>query len=590
MITEVFSSILLMSAAGSVLSLLLLLLKPVTKRIFSPKWQYYIWITVLIVMILPVSFSLPPKPSELTGRHGIQATNEVTDNMTHQEQSEATVVQNVMPKVKTAPDIQIPRNMIFYLSALWILGAILVLTHKIIKYLLFLKVINKNSRADTALKNIRKRLTVRRTKMLDAPLIVGLFKPVLFLPDTEIKEDHLNYILMHELTHYRRHDLLYKWFAMLVSSVHWFNPLVYIVSKQIDEACEISCDFEVAANLSEQGKNSYMEMILDMLLNSENQQRLLTTQMASNKGILKRRFTMIKNMSKSKKYFAITGVCAAIMILCAAVFVSGLYNAKFVNSNKLPYSGDEVTGHKTNFLLIGKDEGERADSILLVSLDKNDNAISTLSIPRNTLIKTDNENIRISELYSAENGSQKTMNIIQDTLSVKVHYYAEVDLNVLEKVVDILGGIDFDVPVKMAYEDPYQNLHIDIDKGMQRLNGEQFRKICQYRIGYREGDIARIQMQQSLIKELIKQTFNSKNMDKAAKIFHQISSSIKTNYSLNDLQKDMKTLANINTADAINQFTLPGENKMTETSFGQLSTYLVNENETSDIVKKYFME
>ena len=103
----------------------------------------------------------------------------------------------------------------------------LLLGYRIAKYMMFLRTIKKYSVPECSLENIPKRLTVRKTELLDAPLIVGLIKPVLYLPQTEIKEEKLDYILLHELTHYRRHDLLYKWFAMLVSSIHWFNPVSY---------------------------------------------------------------------------------------------------------------------------------------------------------------------------------------------------------------------------------------------------------------------------------------------------------------------------------------------------------------------------
>lgn len=62
---EVMQHILLLSAAGSALALVLLCIKPLTKRLFSPKWQYYVWLTVLIVMVLPVKLSLPAEPVQI---------------------------------------------------------------------------------------------------------------------------------------------------------------------------------------------------------------------------------------------------------------------------------------------------------------------------------------------------------------------------------------------------------------------------------------------------------------------------------------------------------------------------------------------
>ena len=179
--------------------------------------------------------------------------------------------------------------------------------------MMFLRTIKKYSVPECSLENIPKRLTVRKTELLDAPLIVGLIKPVLYLPQTEIKEEKLDYILLHELTHYRRHDLLYKWFAMLVSSIHWFNPFVYIVSRQIDEECEVSCDYAVCKTLTEPQKKDYMAMILDFVQTSIRKKRPLTTQMASSKKILKRRFLMMKTKKATSKFVSVLSVVLALV-------------------------------------------------------------------------------------------------------------------------------------------------------------------------------------------------------------------------------------------------------------------------------------
>ncbi len=161
--------------------------------------------------------------------------------------------------------------MFYYLANIWFLGMFAILLSKTVKYNLFLRAIHKNSEVDKSIIGISKHLNVRKTELLDAPLIVGLFKSTLLLSNTEITENDINYILMHELTHYKRGDILYKWFAMIVSSVHWFNPFVYIVSRQIDTECEVSCDFAVTSKLSDNEKNNYMSMILDLLSRSKKQ-------------------------------------------------------------------------------------------------------------------------------------------------------------------------------------------------------------------------------------------------------------------------------------------------------------------------------
>ncbi len=321
---EICKTILFMSAAGSVLALVLLCLKPLTKRLFSPKWQYYIWLTVLIVMVLPIKVSMPAEPIHSTPTEKPQVqTEQSAPAKVQQEQAQPAVLEDLSqgPALRT-PDI--PVNIVRLSGFLWLAVAALLLGYKLVKYMVFLRAIKKYSVIECGLGNIPKRLTVRKTALLDAPLIVGLIKPVLYLPQTERKEEDLNYILLHELTHYRRHDLLYKWFAMLVTSMHWFNPFVYIVSKQMDEECEVSCDYAVCKNLSESQKKDYMEMILDFVQTAILKKRPLTTQMASSKKMLERRFIMIKNKKATSKLISLLSVIVAVAMLSTTVFASGV--------------------------------------------------------------------------------------------------------------------------------------------------------------------------------------------------------------------------------------------------------------------------
>ena len=347
MITDIFRSILLMSVAGTALTLFLLIIKPVTKKLFSPKWQYYIWLTVLIVLVLPVSIKLPEKPPISTNlSYHTQNVETPVQEFFGGKTNEQSPVLSVVNAIETFDTYRVPINIMQMLGFIWITVVLFVLFYKISTYIMFSRRIHANSRVDIEIENIPKKLTVHRTEMLDAPLMIGLFKPILFLPEAEIKKEHLDYILMHELTHYKRCDLLYKWFAMFINSLHWFNPFVYFVSKQIDEECEISCDFSVVQKLNKQEQKGYMGMILDLLTYSKNKEILLTTQMSSGKKTLKRRFIMIRNIRKTKKITAIISAITACMIFTTTVFASGvLTNALGIYDNKdyqaFVYKGDK---------------------------------------------------------------------------------------------------------------------------------------------------------------------------------------------------------------------------------------------------------
>lgn len=591
MITNIFKVVLLMSAIGSFLTVVLLIIKPISKKLFSPKWQYYIWLTVLIVMILPVSIELPKKTYEIPEvRENTTDTDRVITDLPIKD---IQPQEQVLPKTPIALQLilsdtpLIPINIINVASLIWAVGVIAFFSLKIIRYILFLKTIYRNSQVTDCNKIEMDKISVRITDMLDAPLIIGLFHPILLLPNVEITEDNLNFILLHELTHYRRHDLLYKWFAMVVNSIHWFNPFIYIVSKQIDEECEISCDLSVVSDMTEQEQNNYMRMILDLLSTSKVKSKLLTTQMASNKKMLKRRFTMIKNSKKTSKIISMLSIILALSLFSAVACASGVINGNSLEeSNKLStdIETDEIAINKTNVLLYCTDGGKRVDSSMVVSFDRTNGNISLLSIPRDVLLTKGDQNIKYSGLL--QNGSEQDLiDVVRNDLGIPVNYYVGIDFETFRNIIDKLGGIEYDVPFDMIYNDPYAypKLNISLNKGRQTLNGEQSEWLLRYRKGYSNGDIGRVEALQSFIKEAIKQKLTADNILKLKDVVEIVYKEVATNYPMSNIVDDMDVIKNISSYN-VNAYIMPGKVK----NIDGMSYYVVDDSELMKITNQYF--
>ena len=96
-------------------------------------------------------------------------------------------------------------------------------------------------------------------------MLVGILFPTVYIPCREIPDENMRMVLLHELTHYKRKDLLVKWFAILVNAVHWFNPLCYLACAALSEACEVSCDMSATKNMSEDEQKLYMQTILNLV-------------------------------------------------------------------------------------------------------------------------------------------------------------------------------------------------------------------------------------------------------------------------------------------------------------------------------------
>lgn len=248
-------SICVTSLAGGALCLLLLCCKPVTTRLFSARWHYYVWLAALLAFVLPVSIRLPAKAPEAASLPPLQMAVE-------------QAVQGMAP----APSGQEAafHSWLWLVPYLWLGGALLFFLGGVGSYLRFLRLVKQHSRETgcPALEQLKKqagirgKIRVRTTGLMNAPLLTGIFCPTLLLPENLPEGEGLRYILLHELTHYKRRDLWIKWFALAVNALHFFNPLAYLAVRQLGEACEISCDITVTKNMDDNQKRGYMNTIL----------------------------------------------------------------------------------------------------------------------------------------------------------------------------------------------------------------------------------------------------------------------------------------------------------------------------------------
>ena len=330
MIGELFKALLITSLAGSVLAVVISLLRPITKKLFGYSWHYYIWLCVLFVMLMPVRFNVNTTPAPNIATQTVQTQQTVAG-----EQPETT--ENI---VQTAP-IQKPQllqkatviwdriiyNRMNILAYVWLIGAIALMLLNVVRYVRLNIKIRKNGEVISCPETREytdRRINVRIWENVASPFITGIFRPTLILPKTELSEEQLHNILRHEMTHFKRHDILYKWFAEFVKCVHWFNPISWYVSKQIASECEISCDMSVTKNMTDSEEMSYVSTILSLLPTGKSKQLPLTTQMASSKKFLKRRFIMIKNKKTTSRFMSVLSAVIAVIMLSTTVFASGV--------------------------------------------------------------------------------------------------------------------------------------------------------------------------------------------------------------------------------------------------------------------------
>lgn len=316
MLKNVFQSVWVMSAVGSAVLLLLLALRPMTRKHFSPNWQYYIWLLALNTLVFP--WARPSSEVLYVPRTNPLVSKEVQE----------PIRQFAEALERPATGYAFVVDWALLLAFVWLLGVVFVFSLKMARYALFRGELLDNSLPDDQVYALPKGLAVRRTWLLDAPLIIGLFKPTLYLPEG-VPEEDLPYILAHETMHYKRRDLLFKWYAQLVFSIHWFNPLMALLSRQIDAECEASCDFMVTRHWESTETDHYMNMILKRC-SDRGRYRLLTTRMASGKSALKRRFFAIRKGGRQTRKTRLLSVGLALSLLLLSQGLGGALAKTFL--------------------------------------------------------------------------------------------------------------------------------------------------------------------------------------------------------------------------------------------------------------------
>ena len=156
------------------------------------------------------------------------------------------------------------------------------------------------------------------------------------------------------------------------------------------------------------------------------------------------------------------------------------------------------------FLVIGNDQGNgNTDTMFVGRLDTVNHKLNIVSIPRDTLVNVSWSVKKVNTILAFKDaGMPGLVEGLSDILGFEVDSYVSVDLKAFEALVDAIGGVYFDVPQNMVYNDPTQNLHINVSKGYQLLDGHKAVGVVRYRSGYAAGDIKRISVQQDFMKAL----------------------------------------------------------------------------------------
>ena len=219
--------------------------------------------------------------------------------------------------------------------------------------------------------------------------------------------------------------------------------------------------------------------------------------------------------------------------------------------------------------------GKLTDTIIVATYDPKNQSASLLSIPRDTFVgknpQTGTAMDKINTLYLKS--PEKTLTKVNEITGLDIKYYMVIDNEALIKLVDVIGGVEFNVPIDMVYDDDSQDLHINLKAGMQKLDGNKAEQLLRYRHGnldkktgrylgtypaeYGGNDYGRMRTQREFMIETVKQTIQAKNILKVKEIIDIAYEYIETNLSISTIKDYVPYAVNIN-IDAIQSAVLPG--------------------------------
>lgn len=243
-------------------------------------------------------------------------------------------------------------------------------------------------------------------------------------------------------------------------------------------------------------------------------------------------------------------------------------------------------------LVLGRDTGGggNTDTMLLASYDVTNQKATVMSIPRDTMVNVPWDIKRINSVYNyyggGERGIQHLYKEISQLVGFEPDFQVVVEWDAVGEIVDAIGGVYFDVPQDMNYDDPYQDLHIHQTAGYRLLSGDDAMQVLRYRHdnrkngvtkGYPDGDLGRIKTQQAFLKAMVEQLLRPKNMTKVGPLIEAFNKNVETDMSFQNILwfGQQAVMGGLKTED-VNFVTMPNRAKYAYSrSVGNMQSYVV---------------
>lgn len=313
-----------------------------------------------------------------------------------------------------------------------------------------------------------------------------------------------------------------------------------------------------------------------------------------------------KDENKHKKKHKVLKVILTILIIILVMIGGFVSYSTYVNgwgwqgmlATMMGHNQDtieELEEFRVLLLGVSTDLGAKlTDTIMVASYNPKTQSAVLLSVPRDTFVgksrTSANSYDKINALY--QKGPEKTLEAVNEITGLNIEYYAVIDNQALIKVVDEIGGVEFDVPIKMKYDDPTQNLHINLQPGLQTIDGEKAEQLLRFRHNnngtsysseYGDNDIGRMRTQREFITATVKQTLQLKNVTKLGNLLDIVYENVETNVKLSDVKDYLPYVLDFN-IENLKTGAVPGAPAM----INNLSFFEYSKTKTKELIEELF--
>lgn len=344
-LVSIFLKLLQMSIIASIIGIVILVIKKFLYKFISPKIIYVMWGVFLVALVIP-----PFIQSRTSIYNYVDISNIEEFDMQFIRNEDMESNESVPTKIENNENVEevniskssqdnIAFNFKYVVSIVWILGVFVLLLIYLITNIVFKIKIGKNIFEDERIQSIlefskekikvRKKIMLIEQKLVKTPAIIGIIKPKILLTEN-IKahtDTEIEYIFRHELSHYKRKDNVINSVLIVLRSVHWFNPAVWIIMREIRKDMELTADEKAVKDLELDDRKEYCKLLVNLASDCSTTFMEKAIGITDDKNNLEKRIHMIKLSDKVSKHpvFATSLVFVIIGLICLILYTNNYY-------------------------------------------------------------------------------------------------------------------------------------------------------------------------------------------------------------------------------------------------------------------------